>query len=71
MIIREKGILKKRRKPPHGEDNGQCRLRESDVINIRAIYKYCNVKIKYLSEIYSISVSQIHGIINRRSWKHI
>jgi len=54
-----------------GEKNGRVRLREVDVVNIRAIYRYTKATHKKLGEIHSVSESAIFSIINRVTWKHI
>lgn len=54
-----------------GEDHPSVKLSEADIINIRAIYKYCNISQTRLSNIYKMSQSHISSIISGKSWGHI
>lgn len=54
-----------------GEINGQSKLSEADVINIRAIYEYTKATQQKLADIYNVSRSLIGLIISRERWGHI
>jgi len=54
-----------------GEDSNKSNLREVDIINIRAIYKYTKASHRKLGEIYSVDHATIGHIVNRKTWKHI
>lgn len=60
-----------RKHPARGERHPKARLRESDVLNIRAIYKH-GPKVTYqrLAEIYKVSTGCIYNAIHH-SWKHL
>ena len=54
-----------------GDKNGNAKLTEKDVLEMRRKYaskKYSQYK---LAKIYNVSQQQIRRIVNRESWKHI
>ena len=54
-----------------GEENPNSKLTEADVINIRAIARYCDITAKRIAEIYGLEHSTITKVIRRSSWKHV
>lgn len=50
-----------------GEKHGKAKLKESDVLEIRK----STLSKKELSKIYNVTISCIHGILNRTYWGHI
>jgi len=54
-----------------GERAGSAKLKEVDIVNIRAIYKYTKVSQYRLANIYSVAQSAISKIVLRKSWKHV
>ena len=54
-----------------GEDNGQSKLTNFDVLEIRRLYKTGNYTERHLGKLYKTTCSNIHRIINRQAWKHI
>lgn len=55
----------------NGEDHTQAKLSEGDVRIIRARYAAGGVLQRELAEQYSVTISNINAIVNRRSWSHI
>lgn len=55
----------------NGESNGQSKLTESDVREIRSIYSEGGVLQKDLAEKYGVAKSAICWIIKRKYWTHI
>jgi len=53
------------------ERSGLTKLREVDVINIRAIYEHTSATYQKLADIYSITNSAIGEIIRRKTWVHV
>lgn len=53
-----------------GSDNGNARLTESDVREIRALAKE-GVSTRSLAMVYSVSQSHVVRIINREVWAHL
>ena len=55
-----------------GEDNGQSKLTEKQVIEIRKLYEHNNlISYENLAHDFKISKAAIHKIITRKTWKHI
>jgi len=54
-----------------GERAGGAKLKEVDVVNIRAIYKYTKASQNDLANIYSVSQRAVSKIILRKSWSHV
>jgi uncharacterized protein YjcR len=50
---------------------GNVKLTEHQVREIRNKYANGRITLKSLSREYGISLEGIHGIIRRRTWKHI
>lgn len=55
----------------NGERCGSSKLRENQVLEIRAMYSKGNITQKKLSEIYKVSQGAIRFIIIKRNWKHL
>ena len=53
-----------------GVEHGMCRLKESEVIEIRKLYPQGNT-LKIISERFHISESHASRIILRKSWAHV
>ena len=65
-------INKGRDKHDFGENNGNSTLREIDVINARAIYKYSkNATFRKLANIYGVALRTMWLAIKGETWKHI
>jgi hypothetical protein len=60
-----------RRRPPTGSLNGQARLTEQQVLEIRATYRGTLKHQKELAEKYEIRQSTVCDIVYERSWKHL
>jgi DNA invertase Pin-like site-specific DNA recombinase len=58
------------RKSNPGEDNGNARLTETDVLRIRRFFAL-GWKHREIAEEFSISLSSVGKIVNRKSWRHI
>lgn len=55
-----------------GEDSHYAKLREVDVINIRAIWKYCDgATTDKLAKIYNVHRTSIYNIIAGKTWMHV
>ncbi len=54
-----------------GIQNGNCRLTEVEVLEIRALYVPFEISYKEIAEQYNVGISTIKGIIRRETWKHI
>jgi len=54
-----------------GEKNGRSKLREVDVLNIRAIHANTKASKTDLARIYKVGVTAVCDIINFKSWRHI
>lgn len=54
-----------------GELHPSCKLKTSQVIEIRNLYKSGNFTQKELANKYSLSQSHVADIINKRKWGHI
>lgn len=61
------------KKAPKGVINGECKLTEKQVLEIRQQYLGVRkgVSMDYLALKYNISRSQVSRILKRQSWKHI
>jgi uncharacterized protein YjcR len=55
----------------HGEGNGNCKLTDKQVLEIRSIYVPFETTYKEIAEKYDVSISTIKSIILRQTWKHI
>lgn len=56
---------------PRGNNSGQAKLTESDVINIRKLYKQDGMTYKKLASMYQIGKTTISHIIKYRTWTHL
>jgi hypothetical protein len=54
-----------------GSKNGNSKLTEKDVLEIRELYDKGNTTYQKISEIYNVTSAMINDIINRKNWKHI
>lgn len=54
-----------------GEQNGASKLKNSNVIKIRNLYKTGNYTITKLSEIYNVHRSTISYIVNNKTYTHL
>jgi hypothetical protein len=54
----------------HGEQHYMAKFTDEDIANIRIAYAN-GARLKELSEVYATSAGRIHGIVNRRVWKHL
>lgn len=64
-------ISKGRQKHTVGEKNGDSKLIEKDILEIRKKYKWYIYTQKQLAVEYNVTDSTINRIINYRSWKYI
>jgi hypothetical protein len=55
---------------PHGENHPRAKLKESNVLEIRAMHK-AGWRIIDIAAKYSVSVGPITGIIHGKIWKHV
>lgn len=62
--------LKGRNKIPRlcGESHGQHKLLETDIVEIRSLYKTGAYSYALLSKIYKVSFGQIRNIVKRKQW---
>lgn len=58
-------------RPPRGSLNGQARLTEAQVLEIRSRYAAGGVTHRALGEQYGVSREQVRDINNRKAWAHI
>lgn len=58
-------------RPRRGSANGQSKLTEDGVKELRKHYSTGNYSPKYLSKLYGISTGIVHKIIQRKTWRHI
>lgn len=58
------------RRQAKGESNGQSKLKENNVVDIRALYKI-GVSSTELSTAYQVSQTTIHNIVINKTWRHI
>ena len=63
MIAKGRGIK--------GESQGRSKLKEEDVINIRAICGYTKTSWTKIAKIFHVHRTTIHEIVHRITWKHI
>jgi hypothetical protein len=54
----------------YGESNGNSRLREYQVAEIRARYAR-GESVATLAETYSVSVSTVFQVVARKTWRHV
>lgn len=64
-------VNKNRCNSPIGQRNGMNKLNNNEIKEIRLLYTSNNYTQKILSEIYSVSQSNISLIVNSKRWKHI
>lgn len=57
--------------PPIGEKNAQGKLKTEDVLSIRVLLKYTNLRDKQIGEIFNVSQVTISQIHRRQTWRHI
>lgn len=55
----------------HSENNYNAKLTNTQVLEIRAKYKWRIITCKMIAEEYSVSQSLIHSIIKRNHWNYI
>ena len=56
---------------PRGEKHGRAKLKNSDVIAIREMYKTKNHSWRELAEMFNVSKTQIGYIVNLKVWRHL
>lgn len=54
-----------------GENHGNHKLTNNQIIKIRNLYSSGNYSYRLLSKMYSVSFSQIRNIVKRKAWSHI
>jgi len=54
-----------------GERQGNSKLTEKEVLEIRELYSKGNISQKEIAEIYGVSQQNIGYIINRKKWNHV
>lgn len=54
-----------------GESNGQAKLTESQVLEIRSLHAKADAKVSALAERYGVHTRTVLDIVNRRTWAHI
>lgn len=65
-------VIRNRAQRLHGDLNGNSKLSEQDVINIRSEYiSRKNGGVVAIAKKYKISSTNVHDIIKRKIWKHI
>ena len=69
--ISAKHLENKIRSAKRGESSKSSKLTNNDVIAIRTLHLNGKYSHKKLSELFSVSKSNITSILNRNSWKHI
>ena len=69
--ISAKHLDNKIKSAKRGECNTSSKLNDKDVLSIRNLYLNNKYSHKKLSEMYSISKSNVTSILNRKTWKHI
>ena len=57
--------------PARGERSGISKLKESEVLEIRAIHKTGNCSLMAIANSYGVGYSTIRAILMRRTWNHI
>ena len=69
-ITRQEQCYNKRYNTSPGEKNGNSKLKEKQVLEIRELYQK-NILQKNIAQQFNISLSTIKDIIYRRTWKHV
>ena len=54
-----------------GVENGCSKLTETQVSNIRLLYKVSNLSFSKIADIFDINPTTVSRIVNRKAWKHI
>lgn len=54
-----------------GEENQKAKLKNQEVLQIRAMYKPQEFGFKRISKIYGVSKNAISNIVRRKTWQHI
>ena len=54
-----------------GERSGNSKLKESDVIKIRSLYKTGKYFYRELAKMYKVNPSNVAMICNRKTWRHV
>jgi predicted XRE-type DNA-binding protein len=54
-----------------GENHGQAKLTESEVLEIKSLAKNSDMSRKRIAQKYNVSKSAINSIINNRSWRYL
>lgn len=57
--------------PNKGEDNGSCKLKVEDIVEIRKSYETGEFNQYQLADKFKVTQTQIYRIVHRKSWKHI
>ena len=57
-------------KNPAGERNGQAKLKEKEVLEIRKLSEQGKTQ-QYIADIFGVTQSNVECIVNRKSWKNI
>lgn len=63
-------ITKGRQYHPFGEDNGQAKLTESDVISIRRL-RAKGWKYREIAERFGVHQTTVLSVVTRECWKHV
>jgi len=65
-------VKRNRSQRMRGDLNGNSKITEQDVINIRSEYSpRINGGLSNIAKKYQISITNVHDIITRKTWKHI
>jgi predicted XRE-type DNA-binding protein len=54
-----------------GEQCGNSKLKEKDVLKIRNLYNKENISQQKIAKIYNITQANVYSIVNLKTWKHI
>lgn len=54
-----------------GESNGQAKLKEGEVLEMRALHSTSGVDVETLAELYGIHKRMALDVVRRKSWAHI
>lgn len=64
--------MKNKGRSTHGARNPMAKLREADIINIRAIYSFIpQATLKNLADIYHVSKSTISMVVGKKRWSAV
>jgi hypothetical protein len=75
-LVWETQLANVRRKAAHGtqqrgEDHGASKLRENDVVAIRALKKTGRFSQSTIAAMFSVSSGTIHAIVHNKCWRHV